>query len=129
MGSAQRQVDSKSNEIPAFAPLLDTIDLTHTVLTGDAPHTQHAHGTYLRRRGAHYLAIVKKNHPGLLAQVKKLPWADIPLVHRTRDIAHHRDEIRRLKVAAFRHPDSTKPGAMYRTLTRSLVRGAPRWRR
>ena len=58
---AQRQVASKSNEIPAFAPLLDSIDLTDTVITGDALHTQHAHGTYLRERGAHYLAIVKKN--------------------------------------------------------------------
>ncbi|MFB7559220.1 ISAs1 family transposase [Streptomyces brevispora] len=64
---------------------------------------------YLRKRGAHYLAIVKKNHPGLYAQVRKLPWADIPLDHHTRDRAHHRDEIRRLKVAAFLHLDY--PGA------------------
>ncbi|MFJ3794628.1 ISAs1 family transposase, partial [Kitasatospora sp. NPDC090091] len=88
---------------------LDSIDLTDTVITGDALHTQHAHGTYLRERGAHYLAIVKKNHPGLYAQVKTLPWADIPLDHRTRDRAHHRDEIRRLKTAAFHHLDY--PGA------------------
>lgn len=106
---AQRQIASKSNEIPAFAPLLDSIELVGTVITGDALHTQHAHGRYLRERGAHYLAIVKKNHPGLYAQVRKLPWADIPLDHRTRDRAHHRDEIRRLKVAAFRHLDY--PGA------------------
>jgi predicted transposase YbfD/YdcC len=106
---AQRQIASKSNEIPAFAPLLDSIELLGTVITGDALHTQHAHGRYLRERGAHYLAIVKKNHPGLYAQVRKLPWVDIPLGHRTRDRAHHRDEIRRLKVAAFRHLDY--PGA------------------
>jgi len=106
---AQRQIATKSNEIPAFQPLLDAIDLTDTVLTGDALHTQHRHGTYLRKRGAHYLAIVKKNHPGLYTQVKKLPWADIPLDHSTRNRAHHRDEIRRLKVAAFRHLDY--PGA------------------
>ncbi|WSQ56422.1 ISAs1 family transposase [Streptomyces sp. NBC_01217] len=106
---AQRQIASKSNEIPAFQPLLDTIDLTDTLLTGDALHTQHAHGAYLRKRGAHFLAIVKKNHSGLYAQVRKLPWADIPLDHSTRDRAHHRDEIRRLKVAAFRHLDY--PGA------------------
>jgi len=106
---AQRQIASKSNEIPAFQPLLDTIGLAGTVLTGDALHTQHAHGAYLRERGAHYLAIVKRNHPGLYAQVRKLPWAEIPLDHSTRDRAHHRDEIRRLKVAAFRHIDY--PGA------------------
>ncbi|EST25498.1 hypothetical protein N566_24505 [Streptomycetaceae bacterium MP113-05] len=107
---AQRQITTKSNEIPSFQPLLDTIDLTNTVLTADALHTQHSHGTYLRRRGAHYLALVKKNHPGLYAQVRKLPWAEIPLDHRTRERAHHREEIRRLKVAAFRHLDY--PGAL-----------------
>ncbi|WP_455709439.1 ISAs1 family transposase [Kitasatospora purpeofusca] len=106
---AQRQVASRSDEIPAFAPLLDSIDLSDTVITGDALHTQHAHGTYLRERGAHYLAIVQKNHPGLYAQVRTLPWADIPLDHRTRDRAHHRDGIRRLKTAAFHHLDC--PGA------------------
>ncbi|GAA3482263.1 hypothetical protein GCM10018966_067950 [Streptomyces yanii] len=106
---AQRQIASKSNEIPSFQPLLDTIDLNDTVLTGDALHTQHRHGAYLRKRGAHYLAIVKKNHPGLYAQVRRLPWADIPLDHHTRDRAHHRDEIRRLKIAAFLHLDC--PGA------------------
>ncbi|MBT2611416.1 ISAs1 family transposase [Streptomyces sp. ISL-87] len=106
---AQRQIASKSNEIPAFQPLLDTIDLESTVLTGDALHTQHSHGAYLIERGAHYLAVIKKNHPGLYAQVRKLPWAEIPLDHHTRDRAHHRDEIRRLKVAAFRHIDY--PGA------------------
>jgi predicted transposase YbfD/YdcC len=106
---AQRQVSSKSNEIPSFQPLLAGLDLEHVVITTDALHTQHGHGTYLTGRGAHYLAVVKRNHPGLHAQVKNLPWRDIPLDHRTRDKAHHRDEIRRLKVAAFSHIDY--PGA------------------
>ncbi|MFD3833565.1 ISAs1 family transposase, partial [Streptomyces sp. NPDC058621] len=106
---AQRQVASKSNEIPSFQPLLDTLDLHNAVLTTEALHTQHGHGTYLIGRGAHYLAVAKKNHPGLYAQVKGLPWRDIPLGHRTRDRAQHRDEVRRLKVAAFRHIDY--PGA------------------
>ncbi|WP_405638851.1 ISAs1 family transposase [Streptomyces sp. NBC_00019] len=97
------------NEIPSFQPLLDTIALENTVLTTDALHTQHAHGAYLRARGAHYLAVVKKNHPGLYAQVRKLLWANVPLEDRTRDTAHHRGEIRRLKAAVFRHLDY--PGA------------------
>lgn len=100
---AQRQVVSKSNEIPSFQPLLDTLDLENVVLTTDALHTQHDHGTYLRSRDAHYLAVVKKNHPSLYGQVRKLPWKDMPLGHRTREHAHHRDEIRRRKVAAFVH--------------------------
>ncbi|WP_405747251.1 ISAs1 family transposase [Streptomyces sp. NBC_01525] len=105
---AQRQVASKSNEIPSFAPLLDGLDLQNAVVTADARHTQHDHGAYLIGRGAHHVAVVK-NHPALYAQVRKLPWRDVPLGHRTRGHAHHRDEIRRLKVAAFSHLDY--PGA------------------
>lgn len=102
---AQRQVADKSNEIPAFAPLLDTLDLTGTVITADALHTQHAHGTYLRERGAHYIAHVKANHPGLFDRVRRLPWREITLDHYERTRAHHRQEIRRLKTAAFAHID------------------------
>ncbi|SOE19374.1 ISAs1 family transposase [Streptomyces sp. OK228] len=102
---AQWQVADKSNEIPAFAPLLDTMDLAGAVVTADALHTQHNHGTYLRERDAHYLAIVKKNHPGLFDRVRHLPWSDIALDHYDRTRAHHRMEIRRLKTAAFAHLD------------------------
>lgn len=103
---AQRQISDKSNEIPAFAPLLDTIeDLENAVVTADALHTQHAHGTYLRERGAHYLAIVKKNHVKLHDRIRRLPWRDITLDHYDRTRAHHRTEIRRLKTAAFDHID------------------------
>ncbi|MET7354773.1 ISAs1 family transposase [Streptomyces mirabilis] len=102
---AQRQVADKSNEIPTFQPLLDSIDLTGTVITTDALHTQHAHGTYLRTRGAHYIAQVKANHPGLFDRVRRLPWREITLDHHDRTRAHHRLEIRRLKTVAFAHLD------------------------
>ncbi|MEU5632296.1 ISAs1 family transposase [Streptomyces rishiriensis] len=100
---AQRRVADKSNEIPAFAPLLESIDLAQAVITADALHTQHGHGTYLRSRGAHYIAVVKKNHPGLFDRVRALPWHEIALDHYERTRAHHRMEIRRLKTAAFAH--------------------------
>ncbi|WP_443042216.1 ISAs1 family transposase [Streptomyces sp. B21-105] len=102
---AQRQIDGKSNEIPAFAPLLDSIDLTGAVITADALHTQHDHATYLHKRGAHYLAVVKRNHPALHESVRRLPWRDVRLDHYERGRAHHRDEIRRLKTATFAHLD------------------------
>ncbi|WP_052319043.1 ISAs1 family transposase [Streptomyces sp. MUSC 125] len=102
---AQRQVTDKSNEIPAFRPLLDSVDLTGTVITADALHTQHAHGIYLRERGAHCIAQVKANRPGLFDRVRRLPWREIPLDHHDRTRAHHRPEIRRLKTAAFAHLD------------------------
>ncbi|MCX2928564.1 ISAs1 family transposase [Streptomyces sp. NEAU-W12] len=98
---AQRQVDGKSNEIPAFAPLLDGIDLTDAVITADALHTQHDHAAYLHKRGAHYLAVIKRNHPGLHEKVRRLPWRDVRLDHYERVRGHHRDEVRRLKTAAF----------------------------
>nr|WP_245834093.1 transposase family protein [Streptomyces aidingensis] len=31
--------------------------------------------------GAHHLAVVKKNHPGLHERVRRLPWRDIRLDH------------------------------------------------
>ena len=49
----QTQVESKSNEITAFAPLLDRLDLTDVLLTADALHTQRAHAEYLHDRGGH----------------------------------------------------------------------------
>ncbi|MFK0114726.1 ISAs1 family transposase [Streptomyces sp. NPDC090994] len=102
---AQRQVDGKSNEIPAFAPLLDNIDLTGAVVTADALRTQHDHAAYLIERGAHYLAVVKRNHPGLHEKARRLPWRNIRLDHYERGRGHHRDEIRHLKTAAFAHLD------------------------
>ncbi|MET8081349.1 ISAs1 family transposase [Streptomyces sp. NPDC005303] len=102
---AQRQVADKSNEIPAFQSLLDSIDLTGTAITADALHTQHAHGTHLRTRGAHYIAHVKANHPALFDRIRRLPWREITLDHHDRTRAHHRLEIRRLKTVAFAHLD------------------------
>jgi hypothetical protein len=49
---AQAAVDRKSNEITAFAPLLDRVDLTNTVVTSDALHTQSGHAIYLTGRVA-----------------------------------------------------------------------------
>lgn len=51
----QTVVDGKTNEINAFAPLLDRIDITGAIITADAPHTQNRHADYLIGRGAHYL--------------------------------------------------------------------------
>jgi predicted transposase YbfD/YdcC len=98
---AQRQVRSKSNEITAFCPLLDPLDLRDTVITFDALHTQHDHARFLvEEKNTHYVAVVKGNHPTLQAQLKQLPWHDVPLLDRTRERGHGRHEIRRLKAAS-----------------------------
>nr|WSZ14885.1 ISAs1 family transposase [Streptomyces canus] len=56
---AQRQITAKSNEIPAFAPLLARIDLRGVVVTADAMHTQRAHAEHVVTAGGHYLLVVK----------------------------------------------------------------------
>lgn len=96
----QRVVDGKSNEIKAFAPLLDGIDLTGVIVTADALHTQRAHAEYLHRRGGHYLFTVKANQPKLHAQLKALPWREIPAVDLTRGKGHGRLESRTVKLTA-----------------------------
>lgn len=95
---AQREVDAKSNEITAFRPLLEPLDLTGAVVTFDALLTQTDHAKFLvEEKNAHYIAVLKGNHPTLHALVKDLPWKEVPLMDRTRTAAHGRDEIRRLK--------------------------------
>ncbi|MET7784847.1 ISAs1 family transposase [Streptomyces sp. NPDC005388] len=95
---AQREADAKSNEITAFRPLLEPLDLTGAVVTFDALLTQTDHAKFLvEEKEANYIAVLKANHPTLHALVKDLPWKEVPLMDRTRTTAHGRDEIRRLK--------------------------------
>jgi predicted transposase YbfD/YdcC len=98
---AQREIGAKTNEIPGFIPLLTPLNLHGAVITADAMHTQVEHATWLITRGAHYLAIVKRNHPRLFQQIRKLPWGQVPLADRTGARGHGRAEIRRLKTATI----------------------------
>ncbi|MGW9030595.1 ISAs1 family transposase [Streptomyces sp. NPDC055722] len=99
---AQRQIEAKSNEIPAFAPLLDALDLHGMVVTANALHTQREHAEPIAAASGHYILIVKGNQKKLRKQMKKLPWHQVPLQHRTTDTGHGRREIRRLKVCTVR---------------------------
>ena len=96
----QVEVGAKTNEIPMFPLLLDRIDVTGAVITADAMHAQRAHATYLAGRGAHYLLTVKRNQPGLFAQLAALPWRQVPVARDTRERGHGRDERRVMKVTA-----------------------------
>jgi predicted transposase YbfD/YdcC len=97
----QTEVDGKSNEITAFGPLLDRIDLTDVLITADALHTQRGHAEYLHQRGGHYLWIVKPNQPRLHTQLLGLPWRQVPVAHEHRDRGHGRVEHRQLKLTAI----------------------------
>ena len=60
----QLDVDIKTNEIPMFSTLLDSIDLLGALVTADALHCQKDHARYLvEQRSAHYLLTVKGNQP------------------------------------------------------------------
>ncbi|SRR6266566_5978345 len=97
----QVDVEAKTNEIPMFATVLDRIDLAGAVITADALHAQRAHAEYLvTRRQAHYLITVKRNQPGLHAQLAALPWRQIPIAHDARERGHGRAERRTPKVTA-----------------------------
>jgi len=58
----QLRVPDKTNEITCFAALLRPYDLTGTVITADALHTQRNHARFLvEEKNAHFVFTVKKN--------------------------------------------------------------------
>ncbi len=99
----QVEVGTKSNEIPMFAPLLDTladagVDLTSAVITADALHTQRAHAEYLHQRGAEFVLTAKGNQPGLFAALNALPWSEVPIAARDVERGHGRITTRTIQV-------------------------------
>jgi predicted transposase YbfD/YdcC len=97
----QAEVDGKTNEITAFAPLLEPLDLAGVVVTADALHAQREHAQFLvTKKNAHYILAVKNNQPSLYAQLKALPWRQVPAGFDAREKGHGRAEWRTLKVTA-----------------------------
>jgi len=95
---AQIDVHHKTNEIPMFAPLLDTIAITGMLITADCLHTQRKHACYLHRRGADFIFCVKDNQPNLFAALDVLPWSDVAITHISTTRGHGRIETRTLQV-------------------------------
>jgi predicted transposase YbfD/YdcC len=99
----QVEVGAKTNEIPMFAPLLETlaatgIDLATTVITADALHSQRSHAHYLHDHGAEFVLTVKQNQPALYAALDALPWAATPIAARHVDTGHGRVTTRTIQV-------------------------------
>jgi predicted transposase YbfD/YdcC len=98
----QRQVAAKSGETSCFTDLLGPLNLHGAVVTADALHTVREHAAWLvEHKHADYIMVTKGNQKHLHAQLKNLPWRDVPLGTRTRDHGHGRAEIRRLKVCTI----------------------------
>lgn len=102
----QNEVDEKSNEITAFGPLLATLgDLTGTLITADAMHTQRDHArTVVEDHRADYLFQVKDNQPNLLAALMAIPEKHFSAEHAETCRGHGRTEHRYVRVADV--PDS-----------------------
>ncbi|NES13367.1 ISAs1 family transposase [Micromonospora sp. PPF5-17B] len=103
----QVQITAKSNEIPAFTPLLDLIigqlgSLHGVVIVADAMHAQTAHARAVAQRGGALMVAVKANQPNLYRQLKALPWADVPIGDQQRDRGHGRRETRTVKALTVR---------------------------
>jgi predicted transposase YbfD/YdcC len=106
---AQVQVSAKSNEIPAFAPLLELVaaklgSLAGVVIVADALHAQTAHAKAVADLGGHLYVSVKANQPTLFAQLKQLPWAEVAVGDQHRDTGHGRKETRTVKALTVRVP-------------------------
>ena len=100
---AQVAVDGKTNEITMLAGLLDQVSgLDGALVTMDALHAQRDHATWLHKRGAHYLVTVKGNQPGLLRQLRSLPWKDVSPGHVSEGRGHGRAEKRTVKVVTVK---------------------------
>jgi len=94
------EVDVKHNETSHFTELLDPLDLDGAVVTFGALHTVRANLDWLAgEKKAHYIAVVKKNQPLLHAQIRALPWRQVPAGSITRGTGHGRAETRTLKAA------------------------------
>lgn len=75
--AAQKQVIEKSNEITAFQPLLDKLDIEGKVITADAIHTHDDNAKYIvEEKKGDYLFEVKGNQPTLLQDIKALEEKD-----------------------------------------------------
>src|SRR5579863_9893509 len=100
------EVGDGHNETSHFTELLEPLDLAGAVVTFDALHTVRANLDWLvTGKHAQYIAIVKRNQPLLHAQVRALPWAQVPA-------GHGRAETRTLKaahVAGLDFPTPARP--------------------
>jgi predicted transposase YbfD/YdcC len=73
---AAKQVDSKSNEIPAVQEMLASLNLKNTLVSADAMHTQTLTAETILKGGGDYLFRVKDNQQNLLKDMIRLHQKD-----------------------------------------------------
>ncbi|MEV7994468.1 ISAs1 family transposase [Streptomyces sp. NPDC086077] len=99
---AQREAGAKTNETAALRPLLEPLDLAGTVVTFDALHSVKDQVRWLvQEKKTHYIAVIKGNQPTASAQVKALPWEQVPVAHTVSGTGHGRRESRSVETMAI----------------------------
>jgi hypothetical protein len=93
---------SRHSLLDAVATVLGSLD--GILFIADALHTQTAHAHEIAARGAHLMVPAKGDQPTLFAQLKALPWPQIPAADRTRDTGHGRRETRTVKAITVHTP-------------------------
>jgi hypothetical protein len=74
---AQKQISSKSNEIPSAKPLLQPLDIKGKVFTSDEMHTQTDLARFVvEEKHADYLFTVKDNQSTLKEDIQSLKLSD-----------------------------------------------------
>jgi predicted transposase YbfD/YdcC len=109
---AQAAVGSKTNEIGAAPALLEQLDLSGAVVTGDAMHAQRQLSSQIVEAGGDYFWWVKDNQPSLLADLELLfaeeyvsaGWSGLEADFTTAqsaDKGHGRIELRELTASSL----------------------------
>lgn len=96
----QQQVAEKTNEITAFKPLLQDLDLRGALVTADAMHTQREHARFVvEDKAGHYLFQVKGNQPRLHEQITSIADDQFSEVYEDSTRGHGRIDHRQVRVA------------------------------
>jgi predicted transposase YbfD/YdcC len=131
LSAASREIAAKTNEIPELPRLLDQLDdadVAGAVFTMDALHAQRETARYLvGQRHAHYLLAIKDNQPKLAAQLKALPWKDVPVLHRSTGRGHGREEQRLVQVVTVNGLLFPHARQVMRVVRKRRALGAKRW--
>lgn len=98
---AQNEVSHKTNEIKAFRPLFENMDLSGVVVTADAMHAQRDHAEFLvTEKHADFVLQVKENQPSLYNAISTLKEDAFSQRHTETDKGHGRYETRSIQVSA-----------------------------
>lgn len=98
---AQNEVSHKTNEIKAFRPLLEDMDLSGVVVTADAMHAQRDHAEFLvTEKHADFVLQVKENQPSLYNAISTLEETAFSQHYSETNKGHGRYETRSIRVSS-----------------------------